>query len=622
MAYDGIVINCIQSDIKKRSMGARVLKVQQPSDGVITLTLKALGGGQTKLYISANASLPIVYIADTLPQAPMQAPAFCMLLRKHIGNGKLKDIRQPGFDRIYDFVFEHMDEMGDINDRHLIVEIMGRQSNIILTDESMRIIDAIKRVPMDESERFVLPGQDYEWPDSQGKISPLEISDSENLRELLTGKHMPAAKAIYTSITGFSKGIAEEIVYRSGVDARKSSDYMDEDELASLVDVTDSIINRIKAAQYSPCMATVDGVPKDYHAIPLTMYGCKAARYDDASQSNESEISGADGDIDKNRYDDFIAGNSPNKIQSNQNSDMSEILVTYYREQQRAVLVKSKGQDMSRLIDNLLARAVKKYDARLMEQSKTEDMDKYRIYGELINTYGYGLRGGEKSLTCQNYYDENHDITIPLDETLTAQENAQKYFARYNKLKRTAEALEEQLRISREEVSYLSSVKHAFSMAETVEDIDAIRSEMISSGYIRSAGKGKTRQKPGKPMHYRSSDGHDIYVGRNNLQNDELTFKLATGKDIWFHAKHMPGSHVILKLWDSERTIDDVAMSNFEEAASLAAYYSSGSGKVEIDYTERKNLKKPPAAKPGYVIYHTNYSMMAEAEIKLEQIEG
>lgn len=589
MAYDGIVVSSIIKEINDACNGGRCLKVQQPEAEVITLTIKGFKG-QTKIYISVNASLPIVYIADKLPVAPLQAPAFCMLLRKHLGNGRLITVKQPGFDRVFDFVFEHMDEMGDISERHLIVEIMGRQSNVILADSDYLILDCLKRVTPDLSlaletnddkkARILFPGKEYIAPDSQDKINPVEDFSRDTFDSLIMTKTGPVVKAVFGTLSGFSKAFAEEVVFRAGIDGRKSLGELSESEKSGLYEAIQESIKDIKEGNYSPCIAYVDGTPKDYHSLPLTMY-------------NADTFVGEDGDL---------------------NHLMSSLLVYFYSNKQKTINIRAKSQDMRKILQGAVERTSRKLDLQRQQLSSTEDRDKYRIYGELLNTYGYNVADGEESLTCVNYYD-NQEITIPLDKDLSVRENSVKYFNIYNKKKRTFEALTDFVKKTESDLDYLLSAKHSLEIAENEEDIEEIRSELTVAGVLKKQKKNKGDRKTsaGKPLHFISSDGYDIYVGKNNIQNEKLTFGIAVGKDIWFHAKSVPGSHVIVKLKDGEERLEDIPDRVFEEAAALAAYYSSSKDapKVEIDYTERKNLKKPPAANPGYVIYHTNYSMMA-----------
>ncbi|SNU05314.1 Predicted component of the ribosome quality control (RQC) complex, YloA/Tae2 family, contains fibronectin-binding (FbpA) and DUF814 domains [Lachnospiraceae bacterium] len=597
MAYDGIVVSSIINEINNACKGGRCVKLQQPEAEIITLTVKGFKG-QTKIYISVNASLPIVYIADTLPTAPLQAPAFCMLLRKHLGNGRLIEVRQPGYDRVFDFVFEHMDEMGDLSERHLIVEIMGRQSNVILTDNDYLIIDCLKRVTPDLSlaletnddrkARILFPGKEYTAPDSQGKINPLEDFNRDTFESIVLARSGPVVKAVFGTLSGFSKTFAEELIYRAGIDGRKNVAELDSSERERLFDTIQKIIEDIRAGSFAPCIAYVDGVPKDYHSLLLSMY-------------NAEEFSGEAKDEDR---------------------PMSSLLVYFYSNKQRSINIRAKSQDMRKILQGAIERTSRKLDLQREQLRSTEDRDKYRIYGELLNTYGYNVSEGEESLKCINYYD-NQEITIPLDKDLSVRENSVKYFNIYNKKKRTYEALTDFVKKTESDLDYLLSAKHGLEIAENEADIEEIRSELVSSNILKKQkkNKGDRKTEAGKPLHFISSDGYDIYVGKNNIQNEKLTFGIAVGKDIWFHAKSVPGSHVIVKLKDGEEGLEDLPDRVFEEAASLAAYYCSAKDapKVEIDYTERKNLKKPPGANPGYVIYHTNYSMMAVPEANLAE---
>ncbi|MBD9157457.1 MAG: fibronectin-binding domain-containing protein [Lachnospiraceae bacterium] len=292
-------------------------------------------------------------------------------------------------------------------------------------------------------------------------------------------------------------------------------------------------------------------------------------------------------------------------------SSISELLERYYAEKNTVSRIHQKSTDLRKIISNALERSVRKLDLQTKQLKDTEKREKYRIYGELLNTYGYGLSGGEKSFKCLHYYD-NTEITIPLDPTMTAQENAKRYFDKYNKQKRTYEAVTEQLAQTKAEIAHLESISTALDIALKEDDLVQIKEELVESGYIRRKIGGKKVKITSKPYHYVSSDGFDIYVGKNNFQNDELTFQFATGNDWWFHAKGAPGSHVIVKA--NSRELPD---RTFEEAGRLAAYYSKNRGgdKVEIDYVQKKQVKKPGGAKPGFVVYYTNYSLMIDSDI-------
>ncbi len=335
----------------------------------------------------------------------------------------------------------------------------------------------------------------------------------------------------------------------------------------------------VRSGDFSPCIVYENGVPAEYAALRLTSYP-EAQRKDYAS--------------------------------------ISALLEDYYAEKNTITRIRQRSSDLRRIVSTALERNIKKYDLQLKQMRDTEKKDKYRIYGELLNTYGYGVEPGAKSMTALNYY-TNEDIVIPLDPMLTAGENAKKYFDKYNKLKRTFEALSQLTLETKSEIDHLESVSNALDIAQKEEDLVQIKEELIESGYIRRKGGSKKVKVTSRPFHYVSSDGYDIYVGKNNYQNDELTFRFASGNDWWFHAKGMPGSHVVVKSRG-----DELPDSTFEDAARLAAHYSRGRGqeKVEIDYTEKKNVKKPGGGKPGFVVYYTNYSMMIDSDISaLKQIE-
>ena len=300
---------------------------------------------------------------------------------------------------------------------------------------------------------------------------------------------------------------------------------------------------------------------------------------------------------------------------TNQTFDsMSQVLEQYYAQKNVITRIRQKSADLRHVVQTALERNRKKYVIQQKQMKDTQKKDKFKVYGELINTYGYGLEPGCKSFQALNYY-TNEEITIPLDETLTPAENAKKYFDKYNKMKRTQEALTTQLEETKSDIAHLESISTALDIALSESDLSQIKEELTEYGYIKKkyAGKKKGPQSKSKPFHYISSDGYHMYVGKNNFQNEELTFKFATGNDWWFHAKKMPGSHVIVKANNEE-----LPDRTFEEAGRLAAYYSSGrtAPKVEIDYIQKKHVKKTPGGKPGFVIYHTNYSLNIEPDIR------
>ena len=578
MAFDGITIANIVHELNRNLLDGRINKIAQPETDELLLTIKT-PGGQRRLSISASASLPLIYLTEGNKPSPMTAPNFCMLLRKHINNGRITKIWQPKLERIIHFEIEHLDELGDLCKKELIVEIMGKHSNIIFCNEDGMIIDSIKHVSSQMSSvREVLPGRTYFIPDTMEKSDPLSVSFAE-FQRVLTEKPMPLSKAVYTSFTGISPVVAEEICYLSGIDSALTPRELSEDLLTHLYRQFTLYFEEVTAGHFSPAIYYHGAEPKEFSALPLTHF----------SQYIRKE------------YD-----------------SISRLLEDYYAEKNTLTRIRQKSVDLRRVVQTALERNRKKYDLQAKQLRDTENRENFKVYGELIHTYGYNLEPGAKKLEALNYY-TNEMITIPLDSTKTPQENALKYFEKYNKQKRTFEALTSLIEETRDDISYLESVSNALDIALSEDDLTQIKEELIESGYIRRKFTKKKVKITSKPFHYLSSDGYHIYVGKNNLQNEELTFHFASGNDWWFHAKGIPGSHVIVKT-NGEELPDRT----FEEAGKLAAYYSKnrGSEKIEIDYIEKKHVKKPKGRKPGFVVYYTNYSLMIDSDIsQIKQLE-
>ena len=609
MAFDGITIAAIRKELADTLINGRISKIAQPEPDELLLTIKT-PAGQYKLVLSANPSLPLAYLTDENKVSPMTAPPFCMLLRKHIQNGRILSISQPDFERILVFEIEHLNELGDICRKNLIIELMGKYSNIIFATPENVIIDSIKRISAAiSSVREVLPGKEYFIPSVEGKSSPLSASHEDFNNRVLT-KHEVCHKALLSSYNGISPLIAHEICNLAEQYSRTTalpSSMNNKTETQSgtgclsdnmACDLTDSekeyfyqafwfIFDKVKEEHFTPAIYYENNIPKEYSCVPVSSYenGFKL------SQNSENNT------ISKNQMISYDC--------------VSALIRDYYSQKEKHSRSRQKSADLRKIITTILERDVKKYDLQCRQIKDTEKMDTYRIYGELLQTYGYSIEQGSKSAVVDNYY-TNEPITIPLDETKTPLENARRYFDKYGKCKRTKEALTELILQVKDEITHLESILTALDIAEKEEDLNQIREEMMEYGYIRRKGSKQKQRFISKPFHYISSDGFDIYVGKNNYQNDELTFKFATGNDWWFHAKGMPGSHVILK--NDGREIPD---STFEEAGRLAAHYSKGRGqeKVEIDYTPKKNIKKTPGGKPGFVIYHTNYSLNIDSDI-------
>lgn len=571
MAFDGITVAAVVKQLSDFTDGMRIYKISQPSDNELILTLKG-NSMQFKLLLSADASLPLAYITDDSRPAPLQAPAFCMLLRKHLSNARILSVTQPGLERIIEISLEHLNEMGDICQKKLIVELMGKHSNIIFTDNNGMILDSVKHISHNVSSvREVLPGREYFIPETTDKLDPFTVS-GEIFKERISNASLPLCKALYTSLTGFSPVIASELAYLAELDADMSASALSDDNLNNLWLSFSKMMSQVREGNFSPEIILDKHTPVEYAALPLTMYH----------------------DLGIKPYD-----------------NISELIKDYYRDKSTIVRIRQKSADLRKITQTALERNVKKLDLQKKQLEDTEKKDKYRIYGELINTYGYNVADGSKSFEALNYY-TGEMITIPLDPLLSVRENGIRYFDKYQKLKRTAENLTTIIGDVSAEVLHLQSVLNELDMAETEADLVEIKQELTDTGYIRFKAGNKREKITSKPFHYVSSDGFDIYVGRNNLQNDYLTFEFANGNDIWLHAKKMPGSHVIIRT--NGLTVPD---RTYEEAARLAAHYSSGRGsdRVEIDYTIKKNIKKPAKAKPGFVVYYTNYSMVIDTDI-------
>ena len=580
MAFDGIVISNIVSELKQKLTGGRISKIAQPEPEELVLTIKNQKDTY-RLFLSANASLPLIYLTQEAGLSPMTAPNFCMLLRKHIGNARITDVTQPGLERIVRLELEHLDEMGDLRHKSLVIEIMGKHSNIIFCDDTDMIVDSIKHVSAAVSSvREVLPGRSYFIPNTTGKTNPLAADKEFFCSRFSSGKNI--ASILSGSFTGISNVSAEEIVYRSGLDSSLAGEACSSDELNRLWIAFSDVMNLIRTENFSPCIAYDDNEPKEFAAFPLTGLTEYTLR----------------------TYD-----------------SISDVLYTYYNSRSAIARMRQKSSDLRHLVQNLIERTAKKADLQRRQLADTDKREKYRIYGELLNAYGYDCPPSSKSYEVFNYYTDQM-MTIPLDPTLTAKENAQKYFERYNKLKRTYEALSTLTVETENELEHLESIMTSIDIAASDVDLDEIRRELSESGYVKShAPKGrKDNRRKCIPYHYLSSDGFDIYVGKNNFQNEELTFKFAQGNDIWMHAKKTPGSHVIIQTNGKE-----VPDRTYEEAGSLAVHYSKAktAPKAEVDYIERKFVKKPAGAKPGFVIYHTNYSLVASPDISgLKLIAG
>ena len=592
MAFDGLFLSALVSEFKTTISGGKISKIVQSEKDEIQLTIKK-EKRQFFLHLSANPSIPLVYLSDKGKTAPLTAPNFCMALRKHIGNGLIQDITQAsrnlteqGLERVLLLHISHRDELGDIGIKYLSIEIMGKYSNIILLKEDFTILDAIKRISSAQSSvREVLPGRKYFIPD-QFKKENLLCFPLESLQAFLENKKNPnterdsgmenLSELLFQSFSGLSPLSAREISLDAGLPQEQKLGCMSSLDYEKLSDAILRLRKRIREGDFTPQILYENGKSFDFSAISIRQYSGNPAFHVEIFHSP------------------------------------SELLTFYYGGKEKEDRVRQKSADLKKQCSTLLERVSKKLSLQEKQLKDTEKKERFRIFGELLTTYGYSLKGGEKELICENYYNGQEEH-IPLEESLSPIENAKKYFDKYDKAKRTERNLSTQVKESKNTLEHLQSIVNSLATAENAEDLDDIRREMGEYGYMKPISPKKKKERKedkSSPRIFRSSDGYLLYVGKNNYQNEIVSFQIAEGKDFWFHVKGSAGSHVIAKT--EGKSLEELPDRLFEEAAELAAYFSSEkeSAKVEVDYTERKNLKKVVGGAPGFVIYHQNYSIL------------
>ncbi len=578
MAFDAGLMAAVTNELESRLAGARIEKIYQPSRDMIIFTLKCRqnDGGQresVRLLLDAGASNPRICLTSANPENPVTAPMFCMLLRKHLGSARLSGVRQLGFERAAEFEFDTHDEMGFETKKYIIIEIMAKCSNLIFCDADHRITAVLKPVDFSLSQkRQLLPGMKYELPPVQeGKISPFEENE-QGFKSKRAASELPDDRFIMSNYCGISPLVARELAYRSERSER-SGDSDLWGEFSKLCAV-------IKEKRFTPVLVTdKSGKPIEYSFIPIGQY------------ENEADTSVL--------------------------SSFSELIDSYFSKKSAAERIHQRSSDILKLLTNAETRIKKKIAIQTADLESCKKKDRFKQIGELITANLYRLKQGDRTAELVNYYSEDMEtVKIELDARLTPAQNAQQYFKKYNKSKSAEAALSCQLELAKAELNYIDTVFDSLSKAETEADLAEIRKELYTSGYA-SKMKSYSEQKKmpkSKPMEFVTSGGYRLLCGKNNSQNDELTFKLASKGDLWFHVKGIPGSHVVLFCNGEEPDAKD-----FTEAATVAAVYSKAKRgqKVEVDYTRIKNIKKPPASKPGFVTYQTNYSAYVDADEKL-----
>ncbi len=572
MALDGLVLASVVHELKNNLVGGRIDKIYQTEKEDILITMRNQGVTY-KLLLTANSNYPRLHLSTLTKNNNQEPPMFCMLLRKHLGGGKLLDITQPDMERIVCLSIEATNELGDKEIKQLVIEIMGRHSNIILMRQDGTIIDSIKHISLDKSSvREVLPNRIYVRPPSGDKLSPLDV-DSDTFSHQIQTKEVPLFKALYTSFNGLSPAFAQSLCFESGLDSSLIASTLSDTQTRTLFNHFSLALEKVKTCHFTPTLYFNE------QEIPYDFYCFKLANFEALPEKDFNSI--------------------------------SSLLEYFYFERSTHFNVSQKTGDIKKLLHTFLDRSVRKKQIQEKALEDATNKDLYKIYGELITAYAFQVEPGSDSFTTLNYYKEPYEeITIPLESHLSAIENAQAYYKLYTKAKRTELAAKEQLEIIEEDIKYLQSVLLSLDLLETKEDIDELRAELIEMGYLKKrkgTSKGKSNKKELPFLHFKSTEGHDIYVGKNNYQNDTLTMKFAKPNDLWLHIKDGPGSHVIIKSIDGAPISDEITL----EGAMLAAYHSSGkmSSHVPIDYTYKKYVKKVPNAKPGMVIY-TNFKTL------------
>ncbi|NDI33481.1 Rqc2 family fibronectin-binding protein [Chengkuizengella sediminis] len=576
MAIDGLVIHALIHELQN-CVGGRINKIYQPNEHDIRLHIRAQGKNQ-KLILSANPTYPRAHLTEGSSRNPMEAPMFCMLLRKHCENGIIESIHQIELERIFHIKVRQRDELGDFNRKVIVVEIMGRHSNIILLDLEKNIIfDSIHHInALINRHRVVLPGAEYITPPDQGKINPLNCSEdqmNELFRNTEFGEEEKSWQFILNNFSGISPITAKEIVSRCEISLNCLVNELlkNEQQKQKLIKTFIRLMQQLKNNQYQPTILETSNKIL-FNILELTHVQGKMTSF----------------------------------------NSIHQCLDEYFGSKVERDIMRQKVGDLLKLIQNEKNKNIKKLKKLNRTIEQAEEADMYRIYGELLTASLHEINRGDKEIEVINYYDEDQSkIKIPLNQKLSPSENAQSYFKKYTKSKNSVSVVKEQIEVTQKEVEYLDTILQQMSSA-SLGDIDEIKEELIEQGYIRKRNTGKKKKKKNdKPSLtcYTSSEGIQIYVGKNNLQNEYLTNRFASYKDTWLHTKDIPGSHVVIKSTEfGEKTL--------EEAAMIAAYFSKAkeSSQVPVDYTLIRHVRKPNGSKPGYVIYDNQKTVFITPE--------
>ena len=577
MAFDACMMRAQLSEFLRDAPDAKIEKVLQPQNDEIDLVIHS-GKTTRRLLFNVGPNAPRLQLSDKAKENPIKAPMLCMFLRKHLTGARIVGVSQPGFDRIAHFTLSCYDEMGFLTEKILVCEIMGKYANLIFLDSDGKIITALKLIDFAASTvRQVLPGLMYTLPEKQDKLSPLEIDKAAFMRKLAEfPSERTGEKFITSTYSGIATQIARELVYRAAGSTDIPVSEINADKFFEVFSAWQTLLIN---EDYTPTIA-IDktGKPIDYSYMDITYLG-------DAAEIKHY-------------------------------GTLRELFDTYFAEKDRIERIRQRAHDLITLLNNAVARTERKLGIQREALLDSENGEMYKRQADLITANIYKIQRGMTSFLCTDYYDEEcPEVEITLDSRLSPSQNAQRLYKLYNKSKKAKEVLTEQIALWERELVYLDSVRSFLDKAECEDDLAEIREELYRSGYSsRLQGYKPSKKFKMKPLELKTSGGYPVYVGRNNIQNEYLTFKLASKDDIWFHVKDMPGSHVILVTGGEEPPESD-----YTEAAQLAAYYSKATaGPVAVDYTRVKNIKKTPGGKPGFVIYKTNYTAYVDPKRRVE----
>ena len=560
MPLDAICLRAVLNELRPKLIGARIDKVQQPARDQIVLLLR----GNLRLLLNAGANQPRIQLTNILRDNPAQPPMFCMLLRKHLIGARVLSIEQPDLERMVIMTLQCTDEFGEISQKQLVLECMGRRSNLVLLDAQGRIVDCLRRVDADLSAaRQLLPGLFYRLPTPLDKLSLLsQEEDSLALAQRGGDAEQAVDKWVLDHYTGISPLIAREFAFRAGRETDVRFGALNDTQRGALVQEFSDTANAVKEDNYMPVILYRDGKPADFTYRSIAQYGAET------------------------------------QVETREN--FSQMLDEFYDARERQELSARRGRELTHAATVARDRMARKAENLKRDYAATQKRDEFRLRGDLITANLYRMKGGEKVLHAENYYEDGcPTIDIPLDPLLSPQQNAAKNYKQYNKLKTAEFHLREQIEKAENERAYLESVLQELSQAETEQEFNEIRRELQETNYLKKSSGKKEQKRAFAPRTFKTSGGLEVLVGRSNVQNDQLT-KKADKRDYWFHTQHIHGSHVILRCAGLIPSDDDL-----REAAMLAAYFSQAkeSSGVPVDYCPVKFVKKPAGARPGMVTY-------------------